>query len=99
MQTLSFGPRTLRPPRDQRDNITASSMDFDLIPAKEDFLHPIIQADVERRKSNIAEQGNVAKRLIEPSTERSDDDDFFWFKFDGTLDGKFKIGFIFIVWK
>jgi hypothetical protein len=46
----------------------------------------------------VAEEGYVSESLIETSTERSDDDDFFWLKFNGTRNGKLKVGFVLVAW-
>ena len=59
-------------------------MDLDLIPAKEDFLHPIIQSNIERRKSKIGKESDVGEGLIEPSAKSSDNDDLFGIQFNGT---------------
>lgn len=34
-------------PREEGDDVAASSLDLDLIPAKEDFLHPVVESNVE----------------------------------------------------
>ena len=46
LQALRLDAMHYIAPGNQRDDITASSVDLDLIAAKEDLLHPIIQADI-----------------------------------------------------
>src|SRR5574341_1125667 len=67
-------------PGNQREEVSASSVDFNLIPAEEYFLHPVIQADVERRVTRIAEDGNVREGLIQATTKRADNEDLLGFK-------------------
>src|SRR6185436_15926658 len=61
------------PPRNQRDDISASPLDFSLIPTKEYLLHSIIETNVNRGKSWIGEQRNIAEGLIEPAAQCCDD--------------------------
>ena len=57
---------------------------------------PSSSANVERRKSQIGEQGDVCQSLVESSAKRRNDDNLFRLQFDGTVDGKFEIRLIFI---
>src|SRR5690242_457365 len=62
-------------------------MDFGLIPTKKGFLQPIIETDVKGRKSRICEEGYVGESLIKPASKRSNDNNLFWIKLNGTVDG------------
>ena len=60
-------------------------MDVRLIPAKEELFHPVVQSNIEFRKSDVGEKCDVCKSLVEPPAESSDDDDLVWIQLDGAV--------------
>jgi hypothetical protein len=72
-------------------------MDLRLIPADKHLLHAIVQADVERRMLHIAQECNIAQRLIQPASQRADDQNVTRLELDGMSNGELKIGLILVV--
>jgi hypothetical protein len=58
-------------------------VDFDLISTKEYFFNPIIEPNINRRKSNVRKQSYIGKGLVETPPKGCDNYDFFGVKFPG----------------
>ena len=83
-------------PRDQRNNIAAPALDLNLVAAKEQLLHPVIETNVVRGVPRVCEQADVGEGLVCAPTQRGDKDELRSVQFNGASHGEFEVSLVFV---